>query len=132
MRGNFAHAEKMLALRLGGKQPESMAQAYVAKFFSSTRHVLSGAMLDRSIIAQFSDTNSMRMAAKTVGLNPGNVISRHVDLMLNGASRDQALRMGWLADTMADPGLALARWQNEVPPPRSPSGCRTGCCGCRA
>ena len=31
-------------------------------------------------------------------------------------TKDDALRAGWVADTLADPGIALARFQSEVPP----------------
>lgn len=114
--GNFEHARRMMRIHNGGMQPLTMRQAQVARFFSSARHVMSAALLDRAIIASLSDTNSMRMAAKSIGMNPANPFSRHMKLLTDGMSREEALRAGWVADTLADAGLVLSRWQSEVPP----------------
>lgn len=114
--GNGAHAARMMRVEQGGAQAETMMQHYVSTFFSSARHVMTAAFLDRAIIASVSDLNSMRLAASAVGMNPENVIKRHVDLLANGMTRDEALRAGWVADTLADPGAALARFQSEVAP----------------
>lgn len=113
---NFDRARRMIRIHNGGIQPKSMRQQQIAWFFSSTRHVLSGAMLDRAFIASLSDANSMRMAAKSMGMNPENVFKRHMDLLTNSMSREEAARASWVADTLADAGLVLARWQTEVPP----------------
>lgn len=114
--GNFEHARRMMRIQNGGIQPVTMRQAQIARFFSSARHVMTGALLDRAIVASISDANSMRMAAKSIGMNPANPFSRHMDLITNGMSREEALRAGWVADTLADAGLVLSRWQSEVPP----------------
>lgn len=114
--GNFEHARRMMRIHNGGIQPKSLRQAQVARFFSSTRHVLTSAMLDRAIVASISDTNSMRMAAKSMGMNPNSPFARHMSLITSGMARDEALRAGWVADTLADAGLVLARWQSEFPP----------------
>lgn len=114
--GNFEHARRMMRIQSGGMQPKSLRQAQIARFFSSARHVLTAAMLDRAIVASISDSNSMRMAAKSIGMNPTNPISRHMNLITSGMAREEALRAGWVADTLADAGLVLARWQSEVPP----------------
>lgn len=114
--GNGNHAVRMMRVEQGGAQAESLMQDYVSTFFSSARHVMTAAFLDRAIISSVSDLNTMRLAASAVGMNPQNVISRHVSLLSSGMSRDEALRAGWVADTLADPGVALARFQSEVPP----------------
>ena len=116
IRGNVAHAARMLRILRGGTMPNSLRQAQVARFFSTIRHALSAAMLDRAIVSSVSDLNSMRLAAKSVGLNPMNVISAHMKLLTDGATQQQLARAGWIADTMADPGLVLSRWQSEFPP----------------
>ena len=116
IKGNFKHAQRMIRIHNGGIQPQSMRQAAVARFFSSTRHVLTAAMLDRAIIASMSDANSMRMAAKSMGMNPSGPFQRHMQLLTSGMAREEALRAGWVADTLADAGLVLSRWQSEVPP----------------
>lgn len=107
---------KMLRVMDGGNVPQTVDQEWWATFFSSTRHVLTSAFLDRAIVASISDVNSMRLAAEAVGMNPGNLLKRHIDLLVNSMSREEAMRAGWVADTLSDAGTALARFQQEVPP----------------
>lgn len=114
--GNFEHARRMLRINGGGTQPVTLRQAQIARFFSSARHVLTAGMLDRAIVASLSDTNSMRMAARSMGMQQSAPLARHMKLLTDGMSREEALRAGWVADTLADAGLVLARWQSEVPP----------------
>tara|TARA_R110000782_G_scaffold124934_3_gene216546 strand:- start:8321 stop:10783 length:2463 start_codon:yes stop_codon:yes gene_type:complete len=114
--GNGKFARRMFRVESGGGQAETLWQDYVSTFLSSTRHVLTSAFLDRAIIASLSDTNTVRLAAEQIGMNPGNVLSRHVKMMSDSMTKDDALRAGWVADTLADPGIALARFQSEVPP----------------
>lgn len=113
---NGKFARRMFRVESGGGQAETLFQDYVSTFLSSTRHVLTSAFLDRAIIASLSDTNTVRLAAQQMGMNPGNVLSRHVKMMSDSMTKDDALRAGWVADTLADPGIALARFQSEVPP----------------
>ncbi len=113
---NGKMARRMFRVESGGSQPETLWQDYVSTFLSSTRHVLTSAFLDRAIVASISDTNTMRLAAEQIGMNPGNVLSRHVKMMADSMTKEEALRAGWVADTLADPGIALARFQSEVPP----------------
>lgn len=100
----------------GGRMPESYMQDWMATFFSSTRHVLTSAFLDRAVIASISDVNTMRLAAQSIGMNPANTLSRHVKLLTSGMSRAEAARAGWVADTLSDAGTTMARFQQEVPP----------------
>ena len=116
-----AASDRWLALRIlkvldGGNVPRTASQHMWATFFSSARHVMTAAFLDRAIIASVSDINSMRLAASAVGMKPENLISRHMSLLGSGMARDEALRAGWVADTLADAGAALARFQQEMPP----------------
>ena len=108
-------ANRMFKVLNGGLVAESALQDWIATFMSSTRHVMTAAMLDRAVIASTSDLNTMRLAASSIGMNPANVISKQVGL-LQGLSRDELLRAGWVADTMADAGTALARFQQDVAP----------------
>lgn len=114
--GSAAHGERMLNIISGSLVPAGPFQEAMASLFSTTRHVLSAAMLDRAILSAVSDMNSLRMAAQAMGMNPGNVIARHVKLLGSSLSREEAARAGWIADTLADPGAAMARFQAEVPP----------------
>jgi hypothetical protein len=110
-----AVALRMLNVMSGGNVPETPAQQWIATAFSTTRSLLTAAFLDRAIIASLSDMNSMRMAAKSMGMNSLNPIARQVGLA-QSLGRDELLRAGWVADTMADAGTALARFQQEVAP----------------
>jgi hypothetical protein len=115
-RGNGAYAVRMMRVQMGGAMPETLAQDYISSFMSSTRNIMTAALLDRAVISSISDLNTMRLAASAIGANPANLVSRHIDLMRSQMSREDALRGGWIADTLADPGIALARFQAEVPP----------------
>lgn len=108
-------ANRMFKVLNGGLMSESAMQDWIATFMSSVRHVMTSAMLDRAVIASTSDLNTMRLAASSIGMNPANVISKQVGL-LQSLSRDELLRAGWVADTMADAGTAVARFQQEVAP----------------
>lgn len=114
--GSAAHGERMLNIISGSLVPAGPFQEAFASLMSTTRHVLTAALLDRAIISALSDLNSVRVAAKAVGMHPGGVLSRHVKLLASSLSRDEAARAGWIADTLADPGAALSRFQAEVPP----------------
>jgi len=105
-------ALRMMNVMSGGSVPQDASQQWVARFFSNARGLMTSAFLDRAIIASLSDMNSMRMAAKTMGMNPGNVLAKQVGV-LQGLSSDELLRAGWVADTMADAGTAVARFQQE-------------------
>lgn len=118
---NGEHAMRMLRVAHGNARPETTFQHYMSTFLSSARHVMTSAFLDRAIVASIADVNSMRLAAETVGLNPKNVVATHARLVRDLAKRgvvtpEDALRMGWISDTLADPGAAMARFQMEVPP----------------
>lgn len=114
--GNGNHAIRMFNAAAGGVGPETLRQQYVSTFMSSARHVMTAAFLDRAIIASISDMNTVRLASRAVGMNPENVLSRQVQIMKQELTGHQALRAHWIADTLADPGIAMARFQAEVPP----------------
>lgn len=110
-----SQALRMLNVMSGGNVPQDPAQQWIATSMSTARSLMTAAFLDRAIIASLSDMNSMRMAAKSMGMNPQNLLSRQVGL-LQSLTRDELLRAGWVADTMADAGTALARFHQEVAP----------------
>jgi hypothetical protein len=110
-----AVALRMLDVMSGPGLAEGKFARGLATFMSTTRHVLTAALLDRAIIASLSDMNTMRMAAKAMGLNPANLIGKQIGL-LPSLSKKELLRAQWVADTMADAGSAMARFQQEVAP----------------
>jgi hypothetical protein len=105
-------ALRMMNVMSGGGVPEDASQQWIARFFSNTRGLLTSAFLDRAIVASMSDLNSMRMAAKTIGMNPSNLLSKQVGA-LQSLNSDELLRAGWVAATQADAGTAVARFQQE-------------------
>jgi hypothetical protein len=114
--GNGKFAARMFKVESGGGVAETMFQDYMSTFMSSARHIMTSAFLDRAIVASVSDLNTVRLAAQQIGMNPQNVLSRHVKMMADTMTQEEAARAGWIADTLADPGAALARFQAEVPP----------------
>jgi hypothetical protein len=106
---------RMMNVMSGGNVASDPKSQWIATFMSSTRQLLTAAFLDRAVIASMSDMNTMRMAAKSMGMNSNNVLAKQVGA-LKALSRDELLRSGWIADTMADAGTALARFQQEHAP----------------
>tara|TARA_R110000868_G_scaffold237132_9_gene491602 strand:- start:10324 stop:12771 length:2448 start_codon:yes stop_codon:yes gene_type:complete len=86
-----------------------------AKFFGGLRQVLSAAHLGSAVLVSGSDSVAMGLAAKTIGANPANFISRHVKLLASSATREEAARMGYVADTLADAGNTMLRYLGESP-----------------
>lgn len=110
-----ARAMRMMNVLSGGNVPTDPMDQWVATFMSSTRHVVSAAHLDRAIVASLSDMNTMRLAASSMGMNPKNMLAKQLGLM-KSLSKAELARAGWVADTLADAGTALARFQQEVAP----------------
>jgi len=113
--GNSKHALSMLRILSGPRAAGSVKKAMIARFFSTARHAMTSAFLDRAVFASVSDLNTMRLAASAMGINPVNLLSRHVKLMA-GVGTDELLRAGHIANTLADPGAAFGRFQHEVQP----------------
>ncbi|SFI61001.1 hypothetical protein [Albimonas pacifica] len=90
------------------------ADGWWAGFLSGTRNVLTAAQLGSAPLSAASDLWTQRMAARAVGMNPGNVVSRTVQLLASSSTRETAARMGYIADTLADVGSAQARYLGDV------------------
>lgn len=88
-----------------------------ARFFSGTRKVLTSIQLGSALLSSASDLATMSVAAKAVGMNPANVVSRHVELMASSATRETAAQMGYVAETLADAGAVSARFTGETMAP---------------
>jgi hypothetical protein len=109
------HAGRVFRVVNGAPEADSQTLAQIAAFMSSTRHVLSSAFLDRAIIASLSDANTIRVMADTIGANGWRVIGQQVGIV-QSMSKDDMLRAKWVVDTQADPGAAMERWMQDVPP----------------
>lgn len=86
-----------------------------ARFFGGTRQALSAAHLGSAMLVSGSDSVAMSLAANSVGMNPANVVSRHVGLLANRMSREEAARAGYVADTLSDAGNTMLRYLGEAP-----------------
>jgi len=119
--GGMALAKRMLTYVGPGVEPNGNLGRWSAKFFSTTRHVLTSALLDRAIVISVpSDLNSARLASQAVGMNPANFMSTYVGLMKDslaggGTTRDDLLRQGHIAESFANPAVAMDRYQTEFP-----------------
>lgn len=118
--GAAAHGVRMLRVMGGGLAPSGHYGAFWANFFSNTRNVLTAALLDRAVVISIpADLNSARMAAQAIGMNPGNFMSTYVGLIADsakvggGATKDFLARLGHIADSLANPGAVMSRWNEE-------------------
>lgn len=119
--GGTALAKGMLRVMEGGIGPNGWAGAQSARFFSTTRKVLSSAMLDRAIVISMpSDLNSARIAAQAVGMNQTGWFNTYTKLLAEaaqggGATRADLLRAQHIAESWANPGVTSTRFQAEYP-----------------
>jgi hypothetical protein len=115
------HAQRMARVLQGSSGPVGWKAAFFARGMSTTRQLLSASLLDRAIVISApSDINSMRIAAKAIGMNPANVMSDYVKLMGEnvaggGTTRDDLLRMGHIFASWGNPGVTMARYAQDFP-----------------
>lgn len=120
MEKNIEHSRRMMRIERGGRKPEGYSGTMSANFFSNVRTVLSGNLLERASIASLSDNAFIRGVARSIGANPNNALSNQVRIISELAkskqlSTEEMLQWGWIADTHADPGVAAARFEAEMP-----------------
>lgn len=110
--GQSKLARTMLAHLDGSANvPESIAWA---RFLSGARAVLTSAQLGSAVLSSVTDVATITTAAQHMGMNPGNVLGRSVQLMASQATRQTAARMGYVAQTMADAGGGSARYFGQM------------------
>ncbi|RWR35005.1 hypothetical protein D2T29_00570 [Sinirhodobacter populi] len=88
--------------------------AGMAAFFSGTRAVLSSIQLGSAVVSSVTDAATMRVAAKAIGLNPSNVMTRTMSLTMSGLSRREAARLGYVAQTLGEAGGGSARYFGDL------------------
>ena len=86
-----------------------------ASFFRGVRQTLTAAHLGSAFLVSGTDAVSMALAAKSIGMKPGNLLSRQVRLLTSSATRAEARRMGYVADTLANAGATMDRFLGEAP-----------------
>ena len=119
--GNTAWASRMMRVYNGGSPPAGPIAAHVASFMAGTRQVLTAALVDRAMLVSISDLNTTRMAAEAIRLNPKNIMSTYVGTLSDAVKQgtmatDDLMRLGWIMDTLSDPGAAAARFDGEFVP----------------
>lgn len=105
-------AIRMMRVMSAGAAALDPGHAWSAKFFSNARMLMTSAFLDRAIISNLSDLNSMRLGAQSMGMSGNTTLAKQVGL-LQALSKEDLLRAGWVADTQADAGTAVARYLQE-------------------
>ncbi|MEO1606728.1 MAG: hypothetical protein AAFU34_15530 [Pseudomonadota bacterium] len=115
VQGAGNHARRMLDVHTGASNRAEMDT--VASFFSGARHFLISAQLGGAMLSAVTDHGFMYRASKHVGLNFSNVIGRHVKLIASSGARDMAIRSSVIADTLANTGVAQARFMGDVQAP---------------
>lgn len=83
-------------------------------FFGGTRQALVAIKLGSAPLSAVTDLNTIRMAAKTTGLNPPNVLTRAATLMSSPEARQMAAAGGYIADSLADMGAASVRFTGDT------------------
>ena len=104
------HAKRALAdlamLDGSGSIPESAA---LAAFGSGVRTVLAATQLGSAVLSSFSDPVTSAAAALSIGMNPGNVMSRGVQLLASASTRETAGRLGYIGQSLAEAGAGASR-----------------------
>lgn len=118
--GGATHAKRMMAVQNGAGVPSGYFQALTANFLSDARHVMTSAFLDRALIVNISDVGFSKSAAQTIGMNRSSPFTAYVrnisDMAKNKSLTSNEMRQWrWVSDTMADPGMAVARFNGESP-----------------
>lgn len=92
------------------------AQGYEASaaFFGATRQYIVATKLGAALLSSVTDLGSVEMAASTIGMGGGKVLTRHIDLMARAATRETAAQMGWVAETLATVGSGASRYLGET------------------
>jgi len=85
-----------------------------AAFFAGTRKFIVSTKLGAAVLSATSDTATLATGAANAGMGRTSVVSRHTQLMASQATRAQAARMGYIADTLADAGSTAARFTGDM------------------
>lgn len=113
-------AERMMAVYNGADVPSGYWQTMFANFMANTRHLQTAAFLDSAMLSSLSDLNSTKMAAQLIGADRtgpfGRYMSTITDMVKEGRiTTDEMRQWSWVADTTADAGAAVARFNGEAP-----------------
>lgn len=89
----------------------------MSRFLAGYRNTLTSAKLGGAMLSAVSDVGFEAMAAQHLGMSAGKVIARQARLLASSGERAAALRSGLIADTLANVGVAQARFNMESAAP---------------
>lgn len=104
----------MLAYADGTANTPAEGYEAMAAFMGATRQYIVSTKLGSALLSSVTDTATMEIAAQTIGMGGGRILTRHVELMASSATRETAAQMGWVADTLATTGAGAARYLGET------------------
>jgi hypothetical protein len=106
--GKLASRARVMLMHMDGAAnvPED---AFWASFMGGVRGVLTGTQLGSAMLSSVTDLVTISMGAKVAGLNPVNVLTRSMKLMVGRDQRALAANAGYIADSLSDMGAAGAR-----------------------
>lgn len=111
---SVTRTKAMLAHADGTANTPAEGYEVSAAFFGATRQYIVATKLGSALLSSVTDTATMEIAAQSVGMGGGRILTRHVELMASSATRETAARMGWVADTLATAGSGAARYLGET------------------
>lgn len=86
----------------------------MARFFSGVRHVNVATKLGSAILSSVSDLQTASVGALAMGMRPDNMFATAVRAIFSKATREEAARMGFVAETLMDMMSSSARLTNDV------------------
>jgi len=105
-------ARNMLAAQDGSASvPEDIA---LASFMRGTRNFAVSTQLGSAVISSLSDEVTSSLAAKVIGANPAGPFVRQMQLIASHATREDAARMGFIAETLADAASGSGRYFGKM------------------
>ncbi|MEM6650979.1 MAG: hypothetical protein AAF582_00170 [Pseudomonadota bacterium] len=104
----------MLAHADGSANTPADGYEVAAAFFGGVRQFVVSTKLGAALLSSVTDLGTVEIAAQTMGMGGGRVLSRHVQLMGSSATRETALQMGYVADTLATVGAGANRFLGET------------------
>ena len=122
------YSDPVAEARAAGNQARAMYDLYtgaanrpdadvVASALSGTRHFLVASQLGGAMLSAFSDIGFMAMASRHVGMDWKRVVGRHLKAVASSGDRAMMVRLGIIADSAANTGVAQARLLGDAHAP---------------
>lgn len=112
VRVKSSHARTLLAHSTGSVNVAE--REGMARFFSSVRHFNVATKLGSAVMSSVTDLPVAAASAMAMGMRPGNMFATAVRTIASKATREEAARMGFVAETLMDMMSSSARLTNDV------------------